>query len=247
MDSENIVEIIRGGEYSPCEQSTPSENSPLWNDAIYEAREYGIHVSAFGDTIDKFVITPKDLGYDFDYAFGNGSWTSVDGCYQDMTDEEKLQAYYRLIEIAKFLDKKCDVSMVFIRGNGKGYISTSFQYSGDGFRLENEHGDQFVVETKNVVIFCYADRYELADSIENKIPTKKELTAFSPLHVELYWFLKDVYDYDIFSVKQILRHTKTVDWQLKPNGKYEKAITKKFVFTYGDNEEVVELEDDDAV
>lgn len=122
---------------------TPDENDEGWRSAIVEARGYGIPIASFGDTRDKLVLHPGHLGYNFDYYWGNGSW-SDSTCWNEFT-EEIGDAYDDLQEIGNFLEgtEKFTVSYCNVSGSCKGYLSTDFLW---GCR-ENEVSD--------IVLFVY--------------------------------------------------------------------------------------------
>jgi len=242
MDTQRLIEILKNGNYSPSKSTTFPEKCKEWNDAIYEAREHGIPLSSFCDTLDKFVITPADLGYGFDYIFADDNWGCADACYKDMILADKIKAYDELVDIAKILNKKCHVSAVFIDGDGRGYLVTEFRHAVDGFRYKTNEDKKYVVENHNVVLFCYGDREELISLLDRRLPTKKELDTKSPLHHKLNEFLIDIKsDYDIEFVTEVLEYTKSTKVEKIEDGTWKLVKTKTFEFVYGEANEVVRL------
>jgi len=90
MDTSEIQKVTRN--YSNCREillnklkdkcpvyknHVTADEDDGWDDAIKQARGYGISIKSFGDTCGiqtKFVVTPAHLGYSFDYSWGLGSY-----------------------------------------------------------------------------------------------------------------------------------------------------------------------------
>lgn len=100
---------------------TPSFDEFEAAQAIYEAREYGISIRAFGDTKDKVVITPKNLGFYYSYTPREGIWGDSDYNWDDLENANK-EMFYLAQEIIKLGFK---VWMVSDDMDGRGYIDTA--------------------------------------------------------------------------------------------------------------------------
>lgn len=137
-----------------------------WYGAIFEARGYGIPIASFGDTSDKLVFHPGHLGYNFDYAWGNGSWTDR-SCWNKKVDKTIIsEANSRIFNIAKLLCKKYKVHLVNVSGTCKGYLSTQL------FESKNLEDNYDVFKENNyltddLVLFVYGINMSDKDHLEN--------------------------------------------------------------------------------
>lgn len=134
---------------------TPDEDSSDWCLALVEARGYGIPVACYGDTRDKFVITPNNLGYIyFDYPFGRREWS--DRCWDDSTKPEMiLEANTELIELARFLMSYARTSICEVDGCCKGRVTAEFH---DPIHCKPSSKKEFVV-------FVYGDYHDVVEKL----------------------------------------------------------------------------------
>ena len=115
---------------------------------MQEARGYGIPIASSGDTSDKYV---------FYYYWGRGDW-SDDNCWDDhVSTETRIEALNELFDIAVELSKTFTLKVLYVRGSGKGYLSSHLfslnkviKY--DTFRDYYNYGSS---RPLNYVIFVY--------------------------------------------------------------------------------------------
>lgn len=127
MDTDFVKNILKNKEsandFVHKYNVTPDIDDNGWNEAIYEARSYGIPQASFSDTSDKKVITPKHLGYDkFNYHWKT-TWTSEE-CWE-ADDDEIIKANTELLSFAKIMhDSGYKIYIVHPCGWGDGALDT---------------------------------------------------------------------------------------------------------------------------
>ena len=141
--------------------TTPSANEG-WNNAVKEAKGYGIPISSFGDTEDKMVFHPGHLGYDFNYHWGEEKWTNED-CWEEHVDKEtKIKALKELLELGIELNDRFDVDFLYVSGTKKGYLSSRL------YTIDEIESDNFPDDEYEYVMFVYGiSRKYMKKRLEN--------------------------------------------------------------------------------
>lgn len=144
--------------------------------AIQECRGYGAPEKAFGDTMDKVVITPRHLPYspyqvntdEFEIEAASDDW----GWHKSVSLEKRKTCNEKLFTFAQTLAdnyKEADVELVQIFGSCKGYVDIS-NTPISAAKFSDFEDESFVVWVYNCSLFDNLDYEE--DIKQEKSPSE---------------------------------------------------------------------------
>ena len=145
---------------------------------IDEARGDGIPIWSFADTEDKFVLTPKHMGYDFDYIAGEGRWGDM-GFENEMYHNGELsEIYQRLYDIGRNLSNYYQVWLVKVSVSCKGYNSSyAIDYSTDEICDSYEDlEERYNLDREDIVLFVFANLKDIEVSLKTQLNSNDQQT-----------------------------------------------------------------------
>jgi len=121
-----------------------------WQADIYEARGHGHPIACYGDTSDKFVLTPQHLGYNT-FSYSSKEW-GIQGWDSDTNSELIEKGNKEIYEIGLELAKKYKVWLVSVNITYKGYTSNTILELPD-FDIKK----LIDINADNLVLFVFED------------------------------------------------------------------------------------------